>query len=72
MVELFVFDVVEVFSELDDEFFFIISEWLLDEDEIKLEVSDDFVSDSVKVGSFEFRGNLEIFDFLVGGFRNRV
>lgn len=71
-MELFVFDVVEVFSELDDEFFFIISEWLLDEDEIKLEVIDDFVSKSVKVGSFEFRGILEIFDFLVGGFRNRV
>ena len=65
-------DVAEASSESDDEFFPATSERLSDEDETKSEVTDDPVSDSVKVGSSESRGTLEIFDSLVGGFRNRA
>ena len=65
-------DVVDASSESDDEFFPTTSEQLSDEDETKSEVTDDPASESVKVGSSESRGTLEIFDSLVGGFRNRA
>ena len=65
-------DVAEASSESDDEFFPATSERLSDEDETKSEVTDDPVSESVKVGSSESRETLEIFDSLVGGFRNRA
>lgn len=64
-------DVAEASSESDDEFFPATSERLSDEDETKSEVTDD-PSESVKVGSSESRETLEIFDSLVGGFRNRA
>ena len=64
-------DVAEASSESDDEFF-PTSERLSDEDETNSEVTDDPASESVKVGSSESRGTLEIFDSLVGGFRNRA
>lgn len=70
VVESSVPDVAEASSESDDEFFPTTSERLSDEDETK--VKDDPVSESVKVGSSESRGTLEIFDSLVGGFRNRA